>query len=344
MEKKLFGFFIPLCIIGFLGFWISTMFFGTVPITEYGVFSVKDSGENSWSFTRSIKSENFSAEMIANPNIELYLADVHAVVESYNGVNINVEVKNTSNSQIKVTLNRLGDDTTSIRIENDSIFNFGFGLFNINFGGFDGGSINRKQVVIKVPNKFYDNVKIVQGSGKSEINGIDAYKNDIDIGSGEFSFSKNKNFTSDSFNIDLGSGKATFTGMAAKKYDIDIGSGELNASGIRGTGDIDMGSGNAHLSFDESPKGSLDMGSGYMKMELPYIAMTTFKFDIGSGTVEINTEKEILLFGHLGAKEYQFGYITPSAEFSIGLGSGKVDIGYQGFTPGAVSSQTSYAN
>ena len=328
MEKKLFGFFIPLCIIGFLGFWISSMILGSVPVSASEVYSVKDSGDNNWSYSRTIKSENFSAEMIANPNIELYLDSVSAVVKPYNGVNVLVNIENTSNSALKVNLERKGDDTTSIKIGNDSFFSFGFGLFNFNFNLFGSGTIRQKQVVIQVPNKFYDSVKITQGSGKSEVIDLDAYKNDIDIGSGEFTFGKNKNFIADSFDIDLGSGKATFAGMAAKKYDIDIGSGEFNASGIRGTGDIDMGSGSAFLSFDESPSGSLDMGSGYTKMELPYIAMTTFKFDIGSGSVEVNTEKERLLFGHNGAKEYHFGYITPSAEFSIGLGSGKVDIGY----------------
>ena len=128
--KKALATFIPLCIIGFVGFWISTMFLGTVTTTEFGSFSAKDDGEKNWSYSRTVKNETFTTEIAANPNIELNLADVNAIVEPYDGVNISVEVKNTSNSALKVGLERRGDDTTKISIKNDSIFNFGFGLFN----------------------------------------------------------------------------------------------------------------------------------------------------------------------------------------------------------------------
>ena len=337
--KKALATFIPLCIIGFLGFWISTMFLGTVPVTATGSHSAKDDGSNNWSFSRTVKNETFTAEICTNPNIELYLSDVIAVVEPYHEVNISVEVKNTSNSALKVSLDRKGDDTTKISIGNDSIFNFGFGLFSFNFDWFLGGNTSQKEVVIKIPRFSFDSAKISQGSGKSDISGITALKNDIDIGSGEFTFSRDKSVAAEKFEIDMGSGKATFSGMTTKEYDIDIGSGSIYISNLTGKGDIDMGSGNAYFTFDDSPNGRLDMGSGYANFSLPRDANTKFDFDIGSGTVVVNDGTSEKKFGHHGDSFYVFG--NDSEKFEINLGSGKVDIGYTGFTPGAVSSMYS---
>ncbi len=337
MEKKLFGFFIPLCIIGFLGFWISTMFLGTVPVTTMGSHSAKDDGSTNWSFSRTVKNETFTAEIVANPNIELNLSDVNAVVEPYDEVNISVEVKNTSNSALKVSLDRRGDNSTKIIIGNESIFSFG--LFSFNFDWLFGGNSSKKEVVIKIPRCSFDSAKITQGSGKSEISGITALKNDIDIGSGEFTFSRDKSVVAEKFDIDMGSGKATFSGMTTKEYDIDVGSGSINISNLTGKGDIDMGSGNAYFTFDNSPKGRLDMGSGYVNFSLPRDASTKFDFDIGSGTIVVNDGTSEKKFGHNGDKFYVFG--NDSEEFEINLGSGKVDIGYTGFTPGTVSSMYS---
>lgn len=337
--KRAFATLIPLCIIGFVGFWISTIILGTEPVATMGSHSAKDDGGTNWSFSRTVKNETFTAEIVANPNIELNLSDVNAIVEPYDEVNISVEVKNTSNSALKVTLDRRGDNTTKISIGNDSIFNFGFGLFNFDFFGLFGGDSAQKEVVIKIPRCSFDSAKISQGSGKSAISGITALKNDIDIGSGEFTFSRDKSVVAEKFDIDMGSGKATFSGMTTNEYDIDIGSGSINISNLTGKGDIDMGSGNAYFSFDKSPSGNLDMGSGYMNFSLPLDANTKFDFDIGSGTVVVNDGTSEKKFGHHGEKFYVFG--NDSENFIINLGSGNVDIGYKGFTPGVVSSQYS---
>ena len=340
--KKALATFIPLCIIGFVGFWISTMFLGTVTTTEFGTFSAKDDGENNWSYSRTVKNETFTAEIAANPNIELYLSDVNAVVEPYDEVNISIEVKNTSNSALKVTLDRKGDNTTKINIGNDSIFNFGFGLFRFDIGWIFGGNASQKEVVIKIPRCNFESAKISQGSGKSVISGITALKNDIDIGSGDFTFNRGGSVVAERFDIDMGSGNAVFTGMTTNEYDIDIGSGTITVSDLTGKGDIDIGSGNAYFNFSRSPKGRLDMGSGYVNFQLPYSANTKFDFSIGSGSIVVNVVTSEEKFGHHGEKSYTFG--TGSEEFDINLGSGKIDIGYKGFTPGAVQSSTTIRN
>lgn len=334
--KKAFATFLPLCIIGFLGFWISTIILGTVPVATMG-YSAKDDGGNNWSFSRTVKNETFTAEIAANPNIELNLSDVNAIVEPYDEVNISIEVKNTSNSALKVSLDRKGDDTTRISVGNDSIFNFGFGLFKFDFFGLFGENSAQKEVVIKIPRCSFDSAKINQGSGKSNISGITALKNDIDIGSGEFTFSRDKSVVAEKFEIDMGSGKAVFIGMTTNEYDINIGSGSINISNLTGKGDIDMGSGNAYFSFDKSPSGNLDMGSGNMNFTIPHSANTKFNFDIGSGTVVVNDGTSEKKFGHHGEESYTFG--TGSEKFDISLGSGKIGIGYEDFTPGVASSQ-----
>ena len=329
--KKALATFLPLCIIGFVGFWISTMFLGTVNVTEIGSSSSKDDGGNNWSYSRTVKSETFTAEIASNPDIELNIADVNAIVEPYDGVNILVEVKNTSNSALKVSLDRKGDKSTKITIKNDTFFNFGFGLFNFNVDWLFGGNASQKDVIIKVPRVSFDSAKISQGSGKSNISRITALKNDIDIGSGEFIFSRDKSVTAEEFEIDMGSGKADFSGMTTEKYDIDLGSGTITVSDLTGKGDIDIGSGNAYFNFLDTPKGRLDMGSGYVNFTVPHSANTKFNFSIGSGSIVVNNGTSEEKFGHHGDKSYTFG--TGSEEFEINLGSGKVDIGLNSLQP-----------
>lgn len=327
MEKKLFAFFIPLCIIGFVGFWISTMFVGKYDVTISASSGVKDTGGDNWGITHSLANEGFTAEMIANPIIELDLSNVSAVVEPYEGTNIMVEARNTSQSKLKVELERNGDESSHISISTYSVFDFGFGLFKFNlFDGF-GDNISKRNVTIKIPSNYtYEKLTIEQGSGETKVTGINALENDIDIGSGKLTYEKDSSFTSDRFKIDLGSGDATFKGIHTKNYEIDLGSGHLKVENLTGQGEIDMGSGHADIRFDDSPNGILDMGSGYMKMTIPKETSTTFKLNIGSGSIDIEKDDHVETYGHLDYKDVVLG--TGNFKYIIDLGSGNIDIGY----------------
>lgn len=327
MEKKLFAFFIPLCIVGFLGFWITTLFLGTKSITTTHFSGGKDTGGDNWGYTHSLANEDCTVEMIANPEIELNLSDVKATIMPYDGTNIMVEARNTSQSKLKVDLERSGDDYSRINISTYSTFDFGFGLFKFNLFDGIGDSISKRIVTIKVPSDYiYEKLTINQGSGETTVSGINALENDIDIGSGKITFEKSSSVMSEKFTIDIGSGDASFKGVTTKEYDINIGSGKLNIDNLTGDGNIEMGSGSADIRFDDSPSGSLDMGSGHMRMTIPKETNTTFKFDIGSGSVEIENGDHVERYGHLKDGDVVLG--NGEFKYDIDLGSGRIEIGY----------------
>ena len=327
MEKKLFAFFIPLCIIGFLGFWISTMFLGSQNVTISLTSGVKDTDQTSWYYSKSLANESFTAEMLANHKIELNFSNVYATVEPYDGTNIMVEAMNTSHTKLSVKLERAGEEYSRINIGTDSLLDFGFGLFKFNLFDGLGDNISKRIVTVKIPRDYtYEKLTITQGSGETKITGINALENDIDIGSGKFTFEKNSSVMSDRFKIDLGSGDATFKDIYTKEYEINLGSGKLNVENLTGKGDIEMGSGSAYIKFADSPNGSLDMGSGYMKMTIPDETNTTFDFDIGSGTVEIDNGEFTARYGHLKDGVVVLG--NGDFKYDAELGSGKIDIAY----------------
>lgn len=337
MMKKALATLIPLCIIGFVGFWISTLVLGAPTFTDLGSTSfVDDNSTGGWNKSYTVKHEELTAEIKANQNLTLDISDVNAVVEPHDEDDIKVYVRNTSGRSVNVNLERDLNTYTSIKINTGVSFGFGFVNFNIpDFFGFFGGNITDRQVIIKVPTKTFASMKIAQGSGKSNISGITALDNSIDLGSGELNFERNESDYANSFNINMGSGKGTFTGIQTMNYHINIGSGSCKISNLTGNGTIDIGSGSVDISYDKSPAGKLDMGSGYAKLSIPTDSNTKFRFDIGSGAVEVCTNTQIQKYTKTG--EYTMG--EGESSFHIELGSGKIDIGQKGFTPGTVSSQ-----
>lgn len=330
MEKKLFAFFIPLCIFGFLGFWISTMFVGTHNTSITRLSGGTDPGGDDWRCSHTLADEDFSAEMIANPEIELNLADVSATVVPYNGTNIVVEARNIGHSKLRVDLERIGGSSSRINIRSDSLLDFGFGLFKFNL--FDGlaDKISNRRITIKIPSNYiYEKIIISQGSGETNIKGIPALENDIDIGSGKLTYENSSSVVSQTFKIDLGSGEATFKGISTKNYEIDVGSGKLNIKNLTGDGKIDMGSGSADITFEDSPSGRLDMGSGYIKMTIPKETNTTFNFDIGSGWIDIEEEIEDHMKSYTRYSD-DGNIVLGNGDFKydIDLGSGRIEIAY----------------
>lgn len=334
--KKVLATLIPLCVIGFVGFWISTLIFGAPSVTSMESISVgDDNSAGGWNKSYTVKHEEFTADICANPNLTIELSDVNAVIEPSDNNKIGIYVRNTSSRAVNVALSRDQSTNTSIKISTG--VSFGFFNFNIpDFFGLFGGNLMERQVIIKVPSKTFDSLKIAQGSGKATISGVSARENSIDLGSGEIDFTRDMSTTANSFNINMGSGKGKFTGIHTSLYHINIGSGECKIENLSGSGVIEIGSGSVDISYDKSPSGKLDMGSGYAKISVPSSTATKFIFNIGSGSVDVCANTQIQRYNKNG--EYTMGS-KDAYNFSINLGSGKVDIGYKGFTPGAVSSQ-----
>ena len=326
--KKAFATLIPLCIIGFVGFWISTAILGTAPVNHFGSSSQYDDKNGSgWSTDYAVNNAEYNATIAANSNLALELADVKAVVKPTDADDIKVYVKNTSNRSVNVSLSRDSGNKTKISI-NTNIFGAGFFGINLNpFSFITDGSVENRYVQIEVPKKTFESAKITLGSGIAEMKGIIAEEYDIELGSGSLDFdcgmTKSKKFT-----LDMGSGSGTFRGVTPEKYDINMGSGSCAISGLAGTGDIDMGSGSLELSFMDSPAGKFDMGSGHTTMIIPENSDTTFKFDIGSGSVNFNACG--INENRRNHKDGDIALGNGENTFIIDLGSGSVDVASSG--------------
>lgn len=312
---------IPLCVIGFLGFWISTLVLGKIPTGPVSTTELNDdfSISSDWELNHAVNNEEFTSEIAANPNLIIELSDATARIEPHNSDNIEVYVKNTSSRTLNVNLERDKDKSTKIKIGSS----FRFGIFNFNFFEiFTTGSISDRQVVIKVPQKTFDSVKITQGSGKVNIIKLQAKAYDVDLGSGQIDFEREIDDTRPVFALDMGSGNAKFTGFRTSEYSVNIGSGNCRIDNLMGSGKLAMGSGSADISFDSSPEGKFDMGSGHAILTVPDNSDTKFDFDIGSGSIEVKGNASTQKY----SKDSEYIMGTGSSRFNIDLGSGKVEI------------------
>ena len=316
--KKAIATLIPLCIIGFVGFWISSSILGPSDAGQGLLGSssrTDDKTEKTWSYSDTVKNAEYTAKIAANDNLTLEISDVSATIVPWDGEDIEIYVKNSSNRAVNVSLSR--DSGTNTKIDIDTSF---FDWFHFNIFDWD----NSKRIVeIKMPKKTFEKAKIDMGSGNASISGINAKDYDIDIGSGSLEFNSTL-IKSSSFRLDMGSGKSVFNGVNTENYKIDIGSGTCTINEISGTGDIDMGSGSLDITFMDSPAGKFDMGSGHATMNIHDNTNTTFKFTIGSGSVDFNAcgKDEII------SKHNHNDIVLGNGEntFKIGIGSGNVEV------------------
>ena len=316
--KKALATLIPLCVIGFVGFWISTIFLGTKDITLDNLGKVSqfdNTAEKNWSTSYTVKNTEYTAKITANENLTLDISDVSATIVPWDGEDIEIYVKNSSNRSVNVSLSRDNGRNTKIDIDTSFLYLFHFNIF-------DWDNSNRI-VEIKMPKKTFTKAKINMGSGNTTISGINAEDYDIEIGSGSLEFDSSLS-KSKSFRLDMGSGKSVFNGVNTENYKIDIGSGTCTIDEISGTGDIDMGSGLLDITFMDSPAGKFDMGSGHATMNIHDSINTTFKFTIGSGSVDFNACGKDKIISEHDCDDIVLG--NGENTFKIGIGSGKVDV------------------
>ncbi len=310
MRKVLFSM-IMICVVGFIGYWITTLVYDHTTYPNNSMefddtfYLTDDYSPEGWNFSSTLNNRSFSAKMKANPNLELDLSGVNAKVCSYGGDEIDIQIENENSNDFEINFLRIGDDYSKIEIIARH------GLF----------SVGECYVDINVPDKILDSLSITQGSGVSDIDGICAKENDIDIGSGELMFKKVDSFTAEKICIDLGSGNADFSGMSAENYDINVRSGYCNVSGLTGTGNINMGSGRSTFEFSDSPNGSLRLSSGYVKIFTSPDCDAELNFKISSGSVNILGEN-----GNLFHNDGKYLLGKGANRFDITVGSGMIEI------------------
>jgi len=335
--KKLFFSAIPICLVSFILFGISTAILGTKSrsYTDNSAYVVPvDDGSNTY-IDETTDLGEWTLNAAVRPAVTLHTSGVNAYVIQSGDDDIHMRVASNNGSSVHVNAHTDGDMLNiEVRPPNvifDGTIDFGkiFWMDDIFHGSPD------TEVIIAFPKLIYEALYIEHGSGTLMVDGFNSKYNNFDIGSGKFEFSKSEQFTADMFKVDVGSGSAVISNMQTERYDIDLGSGKYNFNGLSGYGEINMGSGNGSIAYskfhEEYDDGSdvcdLNMGSGTLNLYFPDDSGCLLYTEIGSGSVNINAygiEKK--LTQNSDDEELIIGDNDNYQYYNINMGSGKVNI------------------
>ncbi len=335
--KKLFFSAIPICLVSFILFGISTAILGTKSrsYTDNSAYVVPvDDGSNTY-IDETTDLGEWTLNAAVRPAVTLHTSGVNAYVIQSGDDDIHMRVASNNGSSVHVNAHTDGDMLNiEVRPPNvifDGTIDFGkiFWMDDIFHGSPD------TEVIIAFPKLIYEALYIEHGSGTLMVDGFNSKYNNFDIGSGKFEFSKSEQFTADMFSVVVGSGSAVISNMQTERYDIDLGSGKYNFNGLSGYGEINMGSGNGSIAYskfhEEYDDGSdvcdLNMGSGTLNLYFPDDSGCLLYTEIGSGSVNINAygiEKK--LTQNSDDEELIIGDNDNYQYYNINMGSGKVNI------------------
>lgn len=335
--KKLFFSAIPICLVSFILFGISTAILGTKSrsYTDNLAYVVPvDDGSNTY-IDETTDLGEWTLNAAVRPAVTLHTSGVNAYVIQSGDDDIHMRVASNNGSSVHVNAHTDGDMLNiEVRPPNvifDGTIDFGkiFWMDDIFHGSPD------TEVIIAFPKLIYEALYIEHGSGTLMVDGFNSKYNNFDIGSGKFEFSKSEQFTADMFSVVVGSGSAVISNMQTERYDIDLGSGKYNFNGLSGYGEINMGSGNGSIAYskfhEEYDDGSdvcdLNMGSGTLNLYFPDDSGCLLYTEIGSGSVNINAygiEKK--LTQNSDDEELIIGDNDNYQYYNINMGSGKVNI------------------
>lgn len=335
--KKLFFSAIPICLVSFILFGISTAILGTKSrsYTDNSAYVVPvDDGSNTY-IDETTDLGEWTLNAAVRPAVTLHTSGVNAYVIQSGDDDIHMRVASNNGSSVHVNAHTDGDmlniEVCPPNVIFDGTIDFGkiFWMDDIFHGSPD------TEVIIAFPKLIYEALYIEHGSGTLMVDGFNSKYNNFDIGSGKFEFSKSEQFTADMFKVDVGSGSAVISNMQTERYDIDLGSGKYNFNGLSGYGEINMGSGNGSIAYskfhEEYDDGSdvcdLNMGSGTLNLYFPDDSGCLLYTEIGSGSVNINAygiEKK--LTQNSDDEELIIGDNDNYQYYNINMGSGKVNI------------------
>ncbi len=336
--KKLFFSAIPICLVSFILFGISTAILGTKSrsYADNSAYVVPDDGGSNTSYIdETTERGEWTLNAAVRPAVTLHTSGVNAYVIQSGDDDIHMRVASNNGSYVHVNAYTYGDmlhiEVCPPNVIFDGTIDFGkiFWMDDIFHGSPD------TEVIIAFPKLIYEALYIEHGSGTLMVDGFNSKYNDFDIGSGKFEFSKSEQFTADMFKVDVGSGSAVISNMQTERYDIDLGSGKYNFNGLSGYGEINMGSGNGSIAYskfhEEYDDGSdvcdLNMGSGTLNLYFPDDSGCLLYTEIGSGSVNINAygiEKK--LTQNSDDEELIIGDNDNYQYYNINMGSGKVNI------------------
>ncbi|MGN1111535.1 MAG: DUF4097 family beta strand repeat-containing protein [Oscillospiraceae bacterium] len=328
--KKILCFLIPVCILSFIGFWVSTAILGTtdngnVDLTDFT--HIMQPGETLIFGDNATSDREWEIENTYG-NININSAGATTVIEENDGDTIIVKAEVPNGRRVSVNIyGQESEDELTIEIVPDftSLSDILGQLGKmIRFGdGFDFS--NDVTVTVSFPRTIYGQMNLQLGSGKMYYNEVFSNNYNVEIGSGRFEMKRSDEALSSTFNLEMGSGKAMIDNMRAKRYNIKIGSGEFDLAGISGTGELEMGSGKGSLSFtNDCISSDIDIGSGSLDIYLEESGAIV-EAEVGSGSVDIDAYGVNTKLKN-DSPDTEIWVGNKRTEISIELGSGKVDI------------------
>lgn len=292
--KKILGFLIPVCILSFIGFWVSSAILGTTgennSSTDGFVSEIVggtllfgetvDSGTHEW----EIEDNEFNS-------IRVLCGSGKTVIQEGSGNTILIKAQVPNGRSAYIGANGNYDEreaTIEISPKFVSPADFFKGIGNLILSRDDTIFSESVNVTISLPPRIYSKLDLELGSGKLYADNITAQDYVIDIGSGVFEMQRNDSFQCRTFSFNLGSGKAMINNLHSAKNEINIGSGRFELTGISGNSDIKMGSGSGDIVFAGNfGEADIIMGSGSLGLYLENSG-AKIKSEITSGSVKVN--------------------------------------------------------
>lgn len=337
--KKLFFAAIPICLVSFILFGITTAIIGTKSRPYYGnvatTVSAIEGGNNQYIDETVTSVGEWTLTDAVRPSVSLHTSGINAYVVQSSDDDIHMRATANNDSSVHVNVHTEGDtldiEVCPPNVIFDGVIDFGkiFWLDDIFHGS------PNTEVIIAFPKLIYDELAIEHGSGTLMVDGFNAKINDFDIGSGRFEFSKSEQFTADMFSVNVGSGTSIISNMQTRRYKIDLGSGHYDFNGLSGYGEIDMGSGNGSIAYsrfmgsehdDCGDVCHLNIGSGLLDLYFPDDEGCHLYTDIGSGIINVNAYGVEKKFTHSSDDdELSLGDVN-DRYYYVDMGSGKVNI------------------
>ncbi|MGN0683208.1 MAG: DUF4097 family beta strand repeat-containing protein [Oscillospiraceae bacterium] len=334
--KKILCFLIPVCILSFIGFWVSSAILGTTgesnSSTDRFVSEIVggtllfgetvDSGTHEW----EIEDNEFNS-------IKVLCGSGKTVIQEGSGNTILIKAQVPNGRSAYIAANGNYDDrevTIEISPKFVSPSDFFKGIGNLIFSKDDAIFSDSVSVTITLPPRIYSKLDLKLGSGKLYVDNITAQDNIIEIGSGAFEMQRKDSFISRKFSVTLGSGRAMINNMLASSTEIIIGSGRFEFTGVSGNSEIEMGSGSGDIVFAGNfGEADIDMGSGSLGL---YVEKNgaVINANIASGSVKVDAcGVDIKCSNNDDDSQIILGkavFSSSTTKINLSLGSGSVKI------------------
>lgn len=266
--KVLIRIFLPLCILSFIAFGISTAVLGVNPDVSYSELS-GTSGEISTTTLEgefdSIDIDSGASKVTVKSHSEDY---VRVTVEGQNYAKVNAKI---SGGTLKVYNEWNGSWDWLNRLFTGELFNSA-----------------AAKITVLVPERVYENLDIYCSSGTVVCDGIKALDVNLKLSSGAVKYKQPDMFTAESIDIKVSSGQMNAYNVQTLEYDIGVSSGNVYVGGLSGSGDISVSSGSVNASFVQlNGNCGIDVSSGDVNVYIPDNASADIQCSRSSGKIRV---------------------------------------------------------